>query len=143
MHQATEHAPSTQWVRSPCSIKKLLRGRSARHEEYRRCRCMLSKIYVRRWDSAAHKAFKEVPKGAKSPIHIVMAALCFSRSKSHLSSMSAIQGDKVSTKCDTQAQRWYKSMHTTCCQICIYTGVMPQPTRPSRRCQRAPNHPSN
>ena len=47
--------------------KKLLWGRSARHEEYRRCSCMLSKIYIHRYDSAAHKAFTEVPKGAKSP----------------------------------------------------------------------------
>ena len=143
MHQETAHVPSIRWVRIPCSIKKLLWGRSARHEEYPRCSCMLSKMYVHRCESAAHKAFTEVPKGAKSPIRVVMPALCFSLSKSHLSSTSASQGDKVSTTCDTQAQKWYKSMRATCYQRCIHTGVILQATRPSRRRQRASNHPSN
>ena len=131
MHQETENVPGIQWVCISCSIeKKLLWGRSARHEEYPICSCMLSKMYVHRCESAAHKAFTEVPKGAKSPIRIAMPALFFPLSKSQLSSTSSSQGDKVSTKCDTQAQKWYTSNHTTWYQRRMYTGVFPHTTRP-------------
>ena len=145
MQQETENVPSIQWVRIPCSIKNSFGAEARVTKDIRDVvvcyqRCIYTGVHPqptrpsRRCQRAPNHSFN---------LNILPRRRSGSRKDVGAGRGSAIQGDNVSAKCDTQAQKWYKSMHTTCYQICIHTGVILQATRPSRRRQRASSHPSN